>query len=91
MLEPHASFCTETQILTHLSLSSLPCLISPGAVSLMMFGVWALQRQLQSRGDVSHVRLCARQTPIRKGGRWWGGVGVLQRSWSEAKTKSAIL
>ena len=64
-----------------------------------MFGVWASQRQLQSRGDVSHVRLCARQTPIRK--EWgggggvggvggvvgWGGgeVGVLQHSWSKAK------
>ena len=49
-----------------------------------MFGVWASQRQLQSHGDVSHVRLCGRQTPIRKkggsggvgggGGVWgWGG------------------
>lgn len=38
-------------------------------------GVWASQRQLHSRGDVSHVRLCARQTPIRKGGRGGGVVG----------------
>lgn len=71
-------------------------MISPGAVSLMMFRVWALQRQLRSWGDVSHVRLCARQTPMRKAGGGGcggggGGVGVLHRSWSEAKTKSAIL
>lgn len=76
--------------------SLLPCMISPGAVSLMMFRVWALQRQLRSRGDVSHVRLCARQTPMRKKGGGGGcggggGVGVLHCSWSEAKTKSAIL
>ena len=47
-----------------------------------MFGVWASQRQLQSRGDVSHVRLCARQTPIRKkGGKAAAAVGLGWGGW----------